>query len=100
MILLYEKLKHNLNQNFDPDYNVWIELLKILQEIDAPLNAFDKIMNWVTKSKMEGYKFSNSYPSRKLLMRELNEILCGNVLKPCQKKTCLCRSKLRIGYYI
>ena len=85
MILLYEKMKHNLNQSLHPDYNVWIELLKILQEIDAPLNAFDKIMNWVTKSKMDGYKFSNSYPSRKLLMRELNEILCGNALKPCQK---------------
>ena len=52
MILLYKKLKHNLNQNLHPDYNVWIELLKILQEIDAPLNSFDKIMNWVTKSKI------------------------------------------------
>ena len=35
---------------------------------------------------MEGYKFSNSYPSRKLLVRELNEMLCGNALKPCQKQ--------------
>ena len=50
---------------------------------------FDTIMNWVTKSKMEGYKFSKTYPSRKLLMRELNEILCGNALKPCQKQLSL-----------
>ena len=41
MILLYETLKHNTNQNYDPNYYVWIKLLKILEELNAPLNAFD-----------------------------------------------------------
>ena len=85
MIQLYEKLKHNKSQKYDPNYYVWIELLKILEEINAPLNAFDKIMNWATKSKTNGYQFTNLHPTRKSLMKELNEMLCANSLKPIQK---------------
>lgn len=89
MILLYEKLKHNTNQNYDPNYFVWIELLKILQELNAPLNAFDKIMHWVTRSKANGYEFNNIFPTRKSLMKELNDMLCANNLKPIQKEVSL-----------
>ena len=51
LILLYEKLKRNTTIGLDPNYYVWIELLLILQEINAPLNVFEKIMSWATQSK-------------------------------------------------
>ena len=89
ILVTLQKLKHNTNQNYDPDYYVWIKFFKMLQEIDASLNAFGKIMNWATKLKSNGYKFTNSYPLRKSLMRELNDMLCENEVKPFQKEISL-----------
>ncbi len=75
---MYEKFQRNKHIKLDPSYYVWIELLLILQEINAPLNSFEKIMRWATKSKSNGYQFTNSYPSRKLLLKQLEEMTCGD----------------------
>ena len=48
-----------------------------------------KIMFGETWSKTKGYKFSNSYRSRKSLMKELNTILCGDDLKWIQNEVSL-----------
>ena len=46
-------------------------------------------MNWVTRSKANGYKFNNIHPTRKSLMKELNDMLCASKMKPIQKQVSL-----------
>ncbi len=59
LINLYENLQRNKHIKLDPNSYVWIELLLILQEINVPLNSFEKIMCWATKLKSNGYQFTN-----------------------------------------
>ena len=51
LIEMYEHLNRNKSLTLDPNFYVWIELLQILQEINAPLNAFNMIMKWAIISR-------------------------------------------------
>ena len=93
LIEQYQRLNRNKSLTLDPNLHVWIELLQILQEINAPLNAFNKIMKWAVKSKSNGYQFNNSYPSRKSLLKQLKDLTCGEKLQPIPKKVSLSGSE-------
>ncbi len=62
VLKLYEKL-HELRLNplgldrFSREENVHIEVLHLLKELNAPLNAFTRILNWSAQANASGHIF-------------------------------------------
>ena len=64
------------------DYEVYVKLLKILIDIDAPLYAFKTIMDWAAKSTSLGFQFNFDFPKRERIISKMSEMLCLNDAQP------------------
>ena len=69
----------------DKSLKVWVKLLKLLNDTNAPLRLYDDIMDLATTSFHEGYQFSVHYPSRKQLLQDLCDLSCMNESFPVEK---------------
>ena len=78
----YKQMLLNNNQHLPLDYEVYINLLKILVDIDAPLYAFETIMNWAAKSASLGYQFNFDFPKRDRIISKMAELFCLDGAKP------------------
>jgi hypothetical protein len=73
---------------------VSIGLLDILKDMNAPLNAFSRILNWAAKSNESGYIFKTKcQPTRQKVMSNLYERYNMDGLIPIEKKLYLPYSK-------
>jgi hypothetical protein len=65
---------------------VQVSLLKMLQDVNAPLYLFDKILKWAAEANSMSYKFPSVFRHRKKLMSDLYDRLDMHGLKPQRKK--------------
>lgn len=66
----------NLKRFCDPSFRIQLELLKILEDISAPLKTYEKIMDWATNAFNAGYKFPCRRLSRSKMIEKLSDIFC------------------------
>ena len=82
--LIYKEMERNqnLHEHLPSSSVASIKLLKILQEIDAPLSAYSSIMNWSAECSNLGVTFSHNYPSRDNIINRMSGLMCMSGMKP------------------
>ena len=79
----------NVKKFCDPNFHTQLELLKILEEICAPLKTFEKIMDWATNAYNAGYKFPYRRLNRAKMIEKLSDIFCLKKTAPMSSTICL-----------
>ena len=64
------------------DFSVQLQLLQLVEAIGAPLQTYDKIMNWATTAYNSGYKFPCHYPNRNNMINKISEVFCMRKMAP------------------
>ena len=59
-----------------------IKLLKILKDLDAPLYAYNSIMDWSAECSNLGISFTHNYPSRQHLINRMSDMMCMTGMQP------------------
>ena len=74
--------KQNVDTCGNNDFFIQLQLLQILEDIGAPLYAFEKIMNWSANAYLGGYKFPSRFSSRDKMVDKLSDIFCMKKMVP------------------
>ena len=95
MSLFYQQSKSKLMDTHvrDIDHECYIKLLKILMDIDAPLSAFSRIMDWAVDCFHSGFQFPFNYPPRQNIISRMSEQYLMNDMKPKLNQLVLCNNQ-------
>ena len=77
----------------DIDHECYIKLLKILMDIDAPISAFSRIMDWAVDCFHSGFQFPFNYPPRQNIISRMSEQYLMNDMKPKLNQLVLCNNQ-------
>ena len=82
--LIYKTMEYNSNchEYLPSSTTASIKLLKILQQIEAPLYAYESIMDWTAECCNSGVMFAHNYPSREYIINKMSETMCMTGMQP------------------
>ena len=82
--LIYKRMEYiqNRNDHLPSSTIASIKLLKILQKMNAPLYAYESIMEWTAECSNLGIMFSHNYPTRGNIIKKLSTEMCMTGMLP------------------
>jgi len=82
--LIYKRMEYiqNRNDHLPSSTIASIKLLKILQKMNAPLYAYESIMEWTGECSNLGIMFSHNYPSRENIIKKMSISMCMTGMQP------------------
>ena len=99
LIAQSRELNKNYKAIIDKQTICLSQLVKLLNDTNAPLSLYKKIMDWAAHCTTNGFKFSQQFPSRSTIIKEISSITCLDGVAPHNQKILLSHNQTTVVNY-